>query len=514
MYSKSNKFKRSWIWLLCITLIMSILSACTKSADPAVSTPADQSGSKAGGTEKLMVRYVMPGTAPQDQAMVEEAINKKLAQDGLNLTYKAVYIPWDVWDQKTNLMMSTGEEFEIIHIMHDLKGPNVLASNGGIIPIDDLLAKYGADLKKSLPDWVWGAAKINGKTYFVPDFWTDTANADGMVTFRTDLLKKNNLQPPKSPQELLTAAETIKKNWPEDNKDVYIRVLAEETPAYLHTTYDAYPFAVFQDLIFADQQGNVKPWIETPEFKKDTQFFRDAYLKKLVNPDILTVPKEVSTKEESNGRILFREGEGIGGSKMLAEKVPGAELDMYYLNDKPKFRSYGVRNSNGISATSKHPEAAIQFLNWLNLKQENFDLVLYGIKDTHWRDGGANKMELLKKDDKNAPAYQLQFWMLGNIQMGRWTPDTHPAYVKARTTVEQNAVNSVVVGFNFDASKVGVEYANCLAELKTSIYPIKLGLVDYDKAFPDALKKMNAAGLQKVVAEYDRQFKEWQKSNK
>jgi putative aldouronate transport system substrate-binding protein len=112
-----------------------------------------------------------------------------------------------------------------------------------------------------------------------------------------------------------------------------------------------------------------------------------------------------------------------------------------------------VRNSNGISATSKHPEAAIQFLNWLNLKQENFDLVLCGIKDTHWKDGGANKMELLKKDDKNAPAYQLQFWMLGNIQMGRWTPDTHPAYVKARTTVEQNAVNSVVVGFNFDASK-------------------------------------------------------------
>jgi putative aldouronate transport system substrate-binding protein len=53
-----------------------------------------------------------------------------------------------------------------------------------------------------------------------------------------------------------------------------------------------------------------------------------------------------------------------------------------------------------------------------------------------------------------------------------------------------------------------------LAELKTSIYPIKLGLVDYDKAFPDALKKLNAAGLQKVVAEYDRQFKEWQKSNK
>jgi len=515
MNKKLDRFKRPLTLLIGAALVTSAMAACSNSNSKSegnvkpTSTTTENSGSNG---VKLPVRYVMPGTAPQDQAMVEEAINKKLEQDGLNLKYEAVYIPWDVWDQKTNLMMSTGEEFELIHIMHDLKGPNILASNGGIIPIDDLLEQYGEDLIASLPDFVWDAAKIQGQTYFVPDFWTDTAYADGMITIRTDLLSQNNLQGPKSLEELLEMSETLKANWPEDNKDVYIRVLKEETPAYLHKAYDTYPFTVVQDLIFVDQQGNVKPWIETEEFKQDAEFFREAYNRKLINPDILTVPKEVESKEESNGRFLYREAEAfIGG---LEEKIPGAGVDTFYLNDKPDFRSYIVRNSNGVSATSPNPEAAIQFLNWLYSEQENFDLVMYGIQDVHWKDGGPNKMEWLKKDDKNAPAYQLQYWMLGNINLGRWTPETHPTYVKTKTTIVENAINSVTAGFNFDASKVGVEYSNALSELKISIYPIKLGLVEYEEAFPEALKRMKAAGLDKVVEEYQRQFEEWQNSNK
>src|SRR5690606_40547239 len=62
-----------------------------------------------------------------------------------------------------------------------------------------------------------------------------------------------------------------------------------ETPAYLHATYDTYPFIVFQDLVYVDQEGNVKTWIETEEFKKDAAFFREAYRKGLVNPDVLKI---------------------------------------------------------------------------------------------------------------------------------------------------------------------------------------------------------------------------------
>ncbi len=502
--------KKVWLPMVGLLVALSaITSACSSSEGGNAaggntgSTESKEVAQESNG-EKKLVRYVMPGTAPQDQKAGEAAINKKLEEDGLNLQYEAIYIPWDVWDQKTNLMMSTGEEFELIHIMHDNKGPNVLASNGGIIPIDEYLDEYGPELKKSLPDWVWDTVKISGKIYSVPNYWLDSAYADGMVTVRQDLLEKNGLQAPKSADDLLKLAETLKSSWPDANKNVFIRTLNTEPAYYLHPTYETYPFTVFQNLIRIDQQGQVSSWIESEEFKIDVAFFREAYQKGLVNPDVLTAPTEVVNNEEQMGRFLFREGDGV--TDKVGEKVPGAKLEGYFLNESIKFRSYGVRNSNGVSATSPHPEAAVQFLNWVFSSQDNFDLVLYGPEGEYWKNIGDGLKEDLKLDSNGAPAYQVASWMLGHVEMIRWAANTHPTILKYRASQSTDAVNSVTLGFNFDATEVSVEYTNTLAEFNTSILPIKLGLLDYETAFPAALTKMKAAGLDKVVEKYNEQF--------
>ncbi|MBD2872848.1 hypothetical protein [Paenibacillus arenilitoris] len=106
-----------------------------------------------------------------------------------------------------------------------------------------------------------------------------------------------------------------------------------------------------RDLFFdrADQEGEVSSWIESEEFKRDAAFFREAYQKGLINADVLTAPTEVVNNEEQLGRFLFREGDGV--NDQLPKKVPGAMLEGYFLNESIKFRSYGVRNSNGVSAT-------------------------------------------------------------------------------------------------------------------------------------------------------------------
>lgn len=39
--------------------------------------------------------------------------------------------------------------------------------------------------------------------------------------------------------------------------------------------------------------------------------------------------------------------------------------------------------------------------------------------------------------------------------------------------------------------------------------PIALGLVDYEENFPIALKRLKAAGIDKVVKEYKRQLNDW-----
>jgi len=502
-----KKRKALAMWLAAM-FIISVIAGCSGGGD-AGGEKGSASG-ESGGEKKLPVRYLLPGTAPQDLDTAVKAINEKLEADGLNLTYEPTYIAWDVWDQKTNLMMSTGEEFELIAIMHDTKGPTVLAGTGGIIPIDDLLNQYGTELEASMPDWIWESAKIDGKITYVPNFWADTAYNDGMFTIRTDLLEANGLTPPKSPEELLDAAETLQKNWPQDNKNVYIKMLEE--PAYfLHTTYDTYPFTVADNMIYIDQHGNVKSWLETEEFKKDVQYMNEAYARGLIMSDLLTTPTEVINQEELAGRYLYRPGD-VGLSDAILQTFPDAKLDIYYLADQPKFRSYAIRNSNGVSATSPHPEAAIQFLNWVYSSQENMDLVQSGVKDVHWKDTGKNTKDYLAKNENGSPTYELPYWLLGHVEMNRYPTNTDPARLERRTTIADDAVNSITIGFTFDPTNVASQYANCIAELKTSVYPVMHGVVKYEDGYDKMLASMKAAGLDEVVAEYKRQFDEWRAS--
>ena len=69
-----------------------------------------------------------------------------------------------------------------------------------------------------------------------------------------------------------------------------------------------------------------------------------------------------------------------------------------------------------------------------------------------------------------------------------------------------DAINSVVLNFVFDPSNVADEYAACQAEVVQSIYPIKLGLVSYEEGYENALARMQAAGIDAVVAEYQSQL--------
>ncbi|MBW4083132.1 extracellular solute-binding protein [Paenibacillus sp. S150] len=491
-------------------LAAALLASCSSGDGNAANETGGQATATQAPAAKLPVRYLLPGNAPQDLDTVVAAINEKLAADGLNLEYEPIYIPWDVWDQKTNLMMSTGEEFELIAIMHDVKGPNVLAGNGGIIPIDELLEEYGAELKASMPEWIWDSAKINGEITYIPNFWLDTAFNDGMVTLRKDLLEKNGLEAPKSPEDLLAVAETLQANWPQDNKNVYIKLLAEPA-TFLHTTYDSYPFSVIDNLIYVDQEGTVKSWLETEEFKKDVEYMNEAYTRGLILKDVLTTPTEVLNQEELAGRYLYRPGD-VGIDDRIRETFPGAEVNIYFLGDQPKFRSYAIRNSNGVSATSPHPEAGVQFLNWVFSNQGNFDLVQSGVEGVNWTNTGENTRDFLSLTDAGGPTYELANWLLGHVEMNRYPTSSDPGRMERRTTIADDAVNSVTIGFNFDPTNVASAYANSVAELQTSVFPLMYGVISYESGFAGALRNMKAAGLDTVVEEYARQFAEWRSS--
>lgn len=504
----------SLLVILCMLSVMLIgCGQSTKSGTPgSTQTPDTASQAPTQGTTqpepKMTVRYVTPGSEPSDAAERFDAINKKLQQDGVNLELSFTFLPWDVWEQKVNLMLSTGEEFDVLTIMEDWIKSSVYAGRGAIVPIDEQLEKY-PDLKAAFPDYVWEGGKIDNKIYTIPVFYREWANDYELLSVRTDLLNKYNLKPPTNQAELIAAAETIQKG--ETEQKLYVWLKYNTILHGIHREYATYPFNVVDDLFYIDQEGNVKAWMETEEFKKDHEFMRTLYSKGLIHPDILTLPLDQAAKYSTEGTFSFSIGNALSGWPIIHSVTPEAEIDTFRIApEKPWMRPLLMNNDNAIPKTSKNPEAAVKFFDWLYKSQDNYDLLAYGVKDSQWKDLGANQLEYANPDPT---IVRFDIWKIGYYKYNRYMPTDHPKFAESEK-INDSAVNAINIGFTFNTEPVAVEYSNLLAEIKTSIYPLKLGVVDYDKYYPAALDKMKAAGLDKVVAEYQKQLKAWLDSKK
>ncbi|WP_168735707.1 extracellular solute-binding protein [Cohnella fermenti] len=479
--------------------------------------PATQEGNQGEQAAPVKIKYVVPGTEPKDYAEVFQKVNEKLAADGVGVEVEKIFIPSDAWDQKLNLMLSTGEEFDLFHIMQDRTPFSSYYNRGALADISDAIEKYGENLKANIPDDIFDGAKIGGSYYAVPSFWVEMAS-EGEFDIRLDILRQNNLEVPTTPDELISAWETVMANWKGSSKP-YLPTTATFDPISLHTTilhrtYDTFPFTVKDKFFYVNQNGEVKSWIETEEFKKDAEFMRELYTKGITSPDILVMKTEQAKAQLDSGDWFVNFGTA-GNLGALQKNNPEATVEdigvVWFNPEKEYLRPLTFKNGNAVPVNSKHPEAAVKFLNWMLASQENYDLVQYGIEGEHYtKDGDKGMQAINDPDNNNKPGYKGSESQLGNINFMRFDlVNSIPANNKVLYELNADAVNSIAANFVFDPTNVRTEYTNITTEAAASVTPIYMGVQEYDKSFSAALGKMKKAGLDKVVAEYQKQFDEY-----
>ena len=486
--------KQIYVFALCLLVLFSFFAAAEGVAE-----------------DKLPVRYLIPGGAPKDNQVVIDAINEKLEADGLNLEFQPIYIGWDVWDQKTNLMMTVGDEFEIIHVMETRLSSAALKALNGIIPIDELVDKYGDALKKVIPGWMWDATRIGGEIYCIPVYWCDASYADGWATVRTDIYNKYFDRWPKNIDEELDFMATIWEKEKDGVRPVY-DVHGEYKSNHLWRTYDSYPFEVTDKIIFVDKDGNIKSWIETEEFKKDVAYYSRLVELGIISPDFLSIPQDVKDQAGNECRAVFTDGENLAwaADSLKIKNVPEATWDVFrFKPDKPTYRMIAFRNSNAISATSKNPEAGVQFLNWVYSSQENNDLMVLGIKGVHWFEAEGEDPNYKYYTRPEEIRYRFSDWKINNLKYMRHSPYRLPKDLALRYSPVEDTVNHIGLGFIFNSEPVASEYANCINEYMMHGVPIYFGLTDFDENYAKAVNRIKAAGIEKVIAEYEKQFKAW-----
>jgi putative aldouronate transport system substrate-binding protein len=161
-----------------------------------------------------------------------------------------------------------------------------------------------------------------------------------------------------------------------------------------------------------------------------------------------------------------------------------------------------------ISANSKYPEKAMEFLNLLNTDVYLRNLVDSGIEGVHYKKLSENVMENLP-ESKN---YDMPTFALGNVMLTYLNPEDPENKWEEFKKFNESGQPAPLLGFNFDPTKVSTELA-AVNNVKEEFWaPLMTGTVNPEEFLPKANEKLKAAGLDKIIAEAQSQIDAWKAS--
>lgn len=494
--------------LLIAVMMMSLLAGC-KDSGSGTKDSKNASSEQSGDTdtaEPVKLVYVVPGDAPADLERGLKAVNEKLLKDGVGVQIEVKYYAWDVWDQKLNIMLSTGEEFDMFHVMNDRVSLANYASRGALADLTPYMDQYGAAIKAANPELAMKSGQVGGKQYGIPAYWVESA-LDHQATVRTDILKKYNLEMPTTFEELTSAFETVMKNWDGAQKPYFPMVGTDQVGGYFFNSDNNY--VLYDKIFYVGQDGTVKNYFETDAFKESCKNARLWYEKGLINPDVLTVTQDQKDNQLNNGDWFVHAGT-IGDITNLKKSYPELTVDDFAWLDfdtaTPEIRPYGTRNMQAVPLSSKHPEAAVKFVNWLYTSQENFDLFLYGTEGTDYKKLDDKNYEAITDASTGQVPYSFATWMIRNINY-EYTNATAPKVTNEHLyNIDKTAVEGYASQFTFDGSNVQTQLADVNTQIAAVIAPMACGVVDYDSNIKEALELLKKAGIDDLIKEFKTQL--------
>lgn len=152
----------------------------------------------------------------------------------------------------------------------------------------------------------------------------------------------------------------------------------------------------------------------------------------------------------------------------------------------------------------------MEFLNLLNTDPVLRNMVDSGIEGVHYKKVDDTHMEnLAESKNYDMPSYSLGNNML--LYLNNNDPDNKWDEFKK---FNAEGVNSPILSFNFDSSKVSSELT-AVQNVKEQYWAaLMTGTLDPENNLEQVIEKFNQAGLEKVMAEAQTQLDAWRAANK
>lgn len=506
--NKTGKWAKLIVVLgVAMSMVLTGCSTGTKQSESS-DTPVQTSSSTQLKPYELSVVIFSAGGQMKDLKEVQDEVNK-ITLKKFNATVKITPITYGAWAQQTTLMLSGNEKVDVI--VSGLGTYSQQAAKGQLLPLNDLIDKYGQGIQKAynnLDPVFLNSAKIDGKIYGVPSIH-DFASDFGF-TIRKDLVDKHkiDLSKVKTLDDLDVVFKTIKDNEPDVTPTIKYGTTILDTfdKSFMDALGDG--FGVLPNY---DNGLKVVNWYETPEYAQLLNTVRRWYQAGYIAKDAAT-----NTETQYN---LIKAGKAASwlqhmkpGTEQQESRATGQEMVTVHMKPAVSTTAKTTTFLWSVANNSKEPERAMMFINELFTNKDLVNLLDWGIEGKHYVKTTDPIIDYPEGINAKTTGYSPGTgYMFGNQLLSYiWkgdSPDLWTTLIK----FNQDAIKSKALGFSFNAEAVKTEVAavtNVQNQFKVNL---ETGTIDPVKNLPEFIQQLKAAGIDRIIAEKQKQLDAWAK---
>ncbi len=499
--------------------------AATATTDTADTTSTDTSSS---GLDPVTLKMYFEGANVTDDSEAMDALNKYL-QEKINVTLEPIWGTWGDFDQNAVLSLQGGDDVDIYFTSSWTADEyNKFARDGYWVRLDNpdnnLIEKYGTDLWNTLPNVLIQGATVNGAdgygVYAVPGYkdiatqncWDVNVDRLTELGYTVDDIKNRSyfelgdiLQAAKDKYgdnfyPLLVEGAVLERM-----VDSSIIVTGDNGTGnfmsyYLNTDDVSQPNATYGNKIMNK--------FATDEFRKFAEQTREYYLKGYIDPAMGNAEQanDQRTASQLAGNYLIGTQSYSYGYEVQASQERGIQVAMVPCTEPYVDTTSSQGAMMAISTASQNPDRAMMFLNLLNTDPTAMTLLDYGVEGVHYT---LDDQGCVAFTDKRAD-YQPWTNGSGNVTILPPTTDQEKTYGTDFWDKFKDYYGSAkeipILGYAYDASNMETEMGACANVVAEYMLPLCTGTVDVDEKLPEFLDKLDAAGVNDIIDDANKQL--------
>jgi len=375
--------RKAAIALIIITLFCIFTSGCSKKIDTGLVDDDKVYKDLYKGLQPSTITMYFCGVERKEARLVLDEIENR-TKNTLNIKLNFKWYDFDQYENNVNAALSSGslDAFYCYESNSRYFIPVTMAREGKLKDITNIFPKYAPTLYNKYLGEELENAEINGKLCFIPSLYPFVFSNNLCVS--EELLKKYSIPDIRTYDDYENFLKVIKENEKEIIPGKFAD--AEETINNFARAFDYVVLDEEKKLVYKWNDSNMRlyAWEQTPEFKKAMEYISGWYENGYIGASSDNTP---FASILFYSQLVSETGISYVSSGNTAEPITMKSLLLYPDKKVQMPNPLGKQHYSGSIAfceSSSNTERVLMFLDWVQQSQENYDLLMYGIKDKHY----------------------------------------------------------------------------------------------------------------------------------